>query len=71
MSHFLIGVSFQPVLSSSAIYAGLVILDLGATFVLAVVESLTLEAQILLLVGRHCLCFSVFHLFHCSTPPFV
>jgi hypothetical protein len=56
LSCFLIGVSFWPVFSSSAIR---VILNPGAAFVLAMVESFAVEAQVLMLVACHCLCFCV------------
>jgi hypothetical protein len=59
LSCFLDGISFWPIFSSSANHAGLVVLDPGAAFILSVIESLAVEAQILVFATRHCLCFCV------------
>ncbi len=62
---------FLLIFSSSAICAELVVLDPGAAFILSVIESLAVEAQILMLVTPHCLCFCVSLHFYYLTPPFV
>jgi hypothetical protein len=53
------GESFRPVLSSSVIHAGLKVLNLGMAFILAMIESLAVKAQNLMLVAHHCFCFRV------------
>jgi len=57
VSRFLISVSFWPIFSALAVLARLVVLNPGSAFILSVIESFTVEAQLLVTVVHHFLSF--------------
>jgi hypothetical protein len=67
VSRFLISVLPWPIFSASGIRIGLVVLNPGSAILLSVVEALTVEAQVLVPVARHCHFSSCSY---CRTPPF-